>query len=142
MGARRLKTAGNYPPQIKTIRALNVGSRLRCIDNSGAKKVEIVAVMGYKGIRSQRPKATIGDMIVVTVKEGSPDLRKKLAKAIITTMRKEFMRPSGSRIMFEENTCILVDDEGKARGSEIKCVVAKEAVMRWPTIGKIAKVVV
>ena len=142
MAARRLKTPGNIAPHIRTIRGLNVGSRIRCADNSGAKKVEIIAVKGYKGIRRRRPKATVGDMVVVSVKEGTPDLRKKVAKAVITTMRKEFVRPSGIRVEFEENTCVLVDDEGKVRGSEVKSVVAKEAIIRWPSIGKIARMVV
>ncbi len=142
MGKRRIKSAGKKPPAMRTVRPLNCGSRMRCIDNSGAKIVEIVAVKGYRGIRGRSPNATIGDMVIITVKDGSPDLRKKMAKAIITSQSKEFQRPSGSRIKFEENTCVLVDDEGNPKGTEIKSPVAKEAIERWAGIGKIASIVV
>lgn len=115
---------------------------MRCIDNSGAKIVEIVAVKGYHGIRGRSPSATIGDMVVVTVKEGSPELRKKMVKAVITSQSKEFQRPSGLRVKFEENSCVVVDDEGNPKGTEIKSPVAKEAIERWAGLGKIASIVV
>lgn len=142
MGKRRIKSAGKKPPVIRTVRALNCGSRMRCIDNSGAKIVEIVAVKGYRGIRGRSPNATIGDLVVVTVKAGSPELRKKMVKAVITSQSKEFQRPSGLRVKFEENSCVVVDDEGNPKGTEIKSPVAKEAIERWAGLGKIASIVV
>ena len=142
MGKRRIKTIGKKSPSIRTVRALNCGSRMRCIDNSGAKIAEIVAVKGYRGTRGRSPSATIGDMVVVTVKEGSPEYRKKMAKAIITSQKKEYRRPNGLKIKFEENTCVIVDDEGNPKGSEIKSAVAKEAIERWSALGKIASIVV
>lgn len=142
MGKRRIKSAGKKPPVIRTVRALNCGSRMRCIDNSGAKIVEIVAVKGYRGIRGRSPNATIGDLVLVAVKDGSPELRKKMVKAVITSQSKEFQRPSGLRVKFEENSCVVVDDEGNPKGTEIKSPVAKEAIERWAGLGKIASIVV
>lgn len=143
MGKRRIKLIGKAPPAMRTTRSINAGTRMRCIDNSGAKMVEIIAVLGgWKGIRRRRPAATIGDMVLVTVKDGAPDVRKKMAKAIITSITKEFKRPSGEVIKFAENTCILVDDEGNPRGSESKGAIAKEAIERWGGLGKIATIVV
>lgn len=142
MGARRIKISGKRPALFRNIRSVNTGTRMKCIDNSGAKIVEIAAVMGYKGIRGRAPCAAIGDMVLVAVKSGSPDLRKKLAKAIITSLAKEYRRANGLRIKFENNSCVIVDDEGNPKGSEIKSVIAKEAVERWPKLGKIARVVV
>jgi large subunit ribosomal protein L14 len=142
MGQRRVKISGKRPLTIRTVRGLNTGSRIKCIDNSGAKICEIAAIKGYHGTRGRQPRATIGDMVFVAVKSGTPEYRKKLAKAVITSMRKEFRRADGTRIKFEENTCVLVDDEGGPKGSEVKAVIAKEAIERWNKIGKVAKVVV
>lgn len=117
-------------------------TKLRCIDNSGAKVCQIIAVIGWKGSKRRVASAAIGDQVLVSVKVGSPDVRKKMFKAIITSTRKEFKRADGLRVKFEENTCVLVDDDGGPKGSEIKAAVAKEAVERWMAIGKIAGVVV
>jgi large subunit ribosomal protein L14 len=142
MGQRRVKISGKRPLTIKTTRGLNAGSRMKCIDNSGAKICEIAAVKGYKGVRGRSPRATIGDMVFVAVKSGTPEYRKKLAKAVITSMRKEFRRPDGTRIKFEENTCVIVDDEGGPKGSEIKAAIAKDSIERWNKLGNIARIVV
>ncbi len=142
MGQRRVKVSGKRPLTIKTTRGLNTGSRIKCIDNSGAKICEIAAIKGYHGVRGRAPRATIGDMVFVAVKSGTPEYRKKLAKAVITSMRKEFRRADGTRIKFEENTCVIVDDEGGPKGSEVKAAIAKEAIERWNKIGKVARIVV
>jgi len=125
------------------VRALNTGSYLRVADNSKAKVVQIIQVIGYKGVKRRLARAGVGDMVVVTVKEGDISLVGKVMRAIIIRQRKEYKRPDGIRIKFEDNACVLVKDEkGTLAGTMIRGPVAREAVERWPEIGKIASIIV
>ena len=65
------------PVKASVSRGLNVGSRLVCADNTGAKIVEIISVFGYKGVKRRQPAAGVANMIKVTVKEGDMVLFKK-----------------------------------------------------------------
>jgi len=119
-------------------KALTLGSRLTCHDNSGAKIVEIIGVEGYKGVRNRNPTAGIGSLIIAAVKKGKPEMVKKKVKAVIIRQKKEFRRPNGLRISFEDNACVLVNDDGLPVGTEIKGVVAKEVAERYPKVTAIA----
>ncbi|MBU0662115.1 MAG: 50S ribosomal protein L14 [Candidatus Diapherotrites archaeon] len=124
------------------VRGLTQKSRLFCTDNSGAKEVEIISVLHHKGRKKMGPKAGIADMIVVVVKKGKPELRKKVEKAVIVRVKKEYRRANGMRIGFEDNAAVLVDEKGLPKGSEVKGVVAKEVGERWAKIAGIAAAVV
>lgn len=126
----------------RVTRALPVGSFINCADNTGAKLLQIISVFGYKGKRRRRAAAGVGDMVKVTVKEGDVKLRKQLFNAVIIRQKAEYRRPNGLRIKFEDNAAVLVDERGEPKGSQIKGPVAKEAVERFPAIGKIATMVV
>ncbi|RLI98918.1 MAG: 50S ribosomal protein L14 [Candidatus Aenigmatarchaeota archaeon] len=126
----------------KVTKALPVGSFINCADNTGAKLLQIISVFGYKGKRRRRAAAGVGDMVKVTVKEGDVKLRKQLFNAVIIRQKAEYRRPNGLRIKFEDNAAVLVDERGEPKGSQIKGPVAKEAVERFPGIGKIASIVV
>jgi large subunit ribosomal protein L14 len=121
---------------------LQVGSKLKCVDNSGATEVEIIAVKGYKGVRRRYPKSGVAGLVVAAVKKGDPKIRHEIVKAVIIRQRKEYRRRSGMRIKFEDNACVLVNDKNDPRGTRIKGPVAKEAVERFSTIGKISSIVV
>lgn len=123
-------------------KALNVGSYLNCADNTGAKLVQIIAVMGYKGIRKRQPKAGVADMIKITVKEGDVKIRKQMANAVIIRQRAEYRRLDGLRVSFEDNAAVLTDEKGNPKGTEIKGPVAKEAIERFSPIGKVSSIVV
>ncbi|MCD6414824.1 MAG: 50S ribosomal protein L14 [Candidatus Diapherotrites archaeon] len=123
-------------------KCLQVGSKLKCDDNTGAKVLEIIAVLTYKGRKRRVPKAGVGDVAICSVKKGKPDIIKKVVRAVIVRQRKEFRRPNGVRIKFEDNAAVIVDDKGMPKGSEIKGVVAKEVAERFPKIATIAKNVV
>lgn len=125
-----------------TSRGLGQKSRCVCADNSGAKEVEIISVMGYKGRKRMNPKAGIASMVNVVVKKGKPEIRKKIEKAVIVRVRKEYRRNDGSRINFEDNAVVLVDEKGVPKGSEIKGVIAKEVGERWPKVAGIASLVI
>lgn len=123
-------------------RALQIGSRLTCVDNTGAKELQIVSVIGYGGVRRRRPITGIGDVVVVSVKKGTPELRGQLVRAIIIRQKKEYRRPDGMRVKFEDNAAVLLTPEGAPRGSEVRGPVAREAAERWPRVAGIATIVV
>lgn len=124
-------------------KGLQHGSKIETCDNSGAKLVKLISVKGAKTVKNRMPNAGIGDLINVSVVKGKPDIRKQVMSAIIVRQKKEFRRPDGMRVQFEDNAvALLKDDKGTPKGTIFKGAVAKEAVSRWPGIAKIAKVVV
>jgi len=123
-------------------RVLPIGARLQCIDNTGAREVEIVSVKGYKGVRRRLAIAGVGDMIIVTVKKGTVDMRKEVMTAVVVRQKKEYRRADGLRVKFEDNAAVIISPEGTLKGSEIRGPVAKEAAERWPSIGSAASTIV
>ncbi len=126
----------------KITKPIQIRSIIRCDDNSGAKELEIIGVIGYKSKRRKLSKAGIGDKVVCSVKKGKPEIRKKIVKAIVIRQKKEFRRCDGTRVKFEDNAAVLVDDTNLPKGTEIKGVVAKEVAERYAKIATIAKNVV
>lgn len=124
------------------VRAINKNSIIECADNTGAKKLRVVNVKTYKGKKRRQPKAGIGDVVVCSVKKGKPEIRGETPLAVIVRQKKEWRRPDGRRIRFEDNAAVLVDKNYEPRGNDLKGAVAKESVMRFSSLGKIAKVVV
>jgi len=123
-------------------KAIPTGTFLTCADNTGAKIVQVISIFGYHGVRRRMPAGGVGDMIKITVKEGDVKLRKTLSNAVIIRQRAEYRRRDGLRVSFEDNACVLVDDTGSPKGTEIKGPVAKEAVERFSALGKISSIVV
>ena len=123
-------------------RALETGSRLSCADNTGAREVQIVSVFGYHGVRRRQPKVGLGDIATVSVKKGTPDMRKKLVRAVVIRQRKEYRRPSGLRVSFEDNAVVIVDEKNEPKGTEIKGPVAREVAERFPKLGTMATIIV
>lgn len=126
----------------KITRALPIGARLKCIDNTGAREVEIVSVKGYKGVRRRLAAAGVGDMIMVSVKKGTLEMRKEILNAVVVRQKKEYRRPDGLRVKFEDNAAVIVSPEGTLKGSEIRGPVAKEAADRWPSVGSAASIII
>jgi len=94
-------------------------------DNTGAKKVLCIKVLGG----STRRYATVGDVIVVSVKEASPGgVVKKgdVVKAVVVRTKKEIRRPDGSHIAFSENAAVIIDDNNNPKGTRIFGPVARE----------------
>ncbi len=140
--ARALIAKGMIGQRTKTSRGLPVGSVVRCTDNTGARALRIIQVIGYKGRLRRSPSATIGDMVTVSVRKGSPDMRKKLFRAVIVRQRKPYRRPDGDWVEFEDNAAVIMTTEGEMRGSEIRGPVAREAAERWPRIASAASIIV
>jgi large subunit ribosomal protein L14 len=100
-------------------------SRLNVADNSGAKEVLCIRVLGGTGKRYAR----IGDRIVVTVKSALPssDMKKgTVSKAVVVRTKKETRRADGSYIRFDDNACVLINNTGDMRGTRIFGPVARE----------------
>ena len=100
-------------------------SRLTVADNSGAREVLCIRVLGG----TKRRYATVGDVIVVTVKNAIPTSEVKkgtVSKALIVRTKKEIRRPDGSYIRFDDNACVLLNNAGEMRGSRIFGPVARE----------------
>lgn len=130
------------PVRASITKALNVGSYVNCADNTGAKVLQIISVMGYKGVRRRQPRAGVANMIKVTVKQGDVKMRHQMSNAVIIRQRAEYRRRDGLRVSFEDNAAVLTDEKGEPKGTEIKGPVAKEAVERFSTLGKISSIVV
>ena len=100
-------------------------SRLTVADNSGAKEVLCIHVLGGTG----RRYASLGDVIVVTVKSTIPssDVKKgTVSKAVVVRTKKEVRRPDGSYIRFDDNACVLLNNAGEIRCTRIFGPVARE----------------
>jgi large subunit ribosomal protein L14 len=100
-------------------------SRLKVADNSGAQEVLCIKVLGG----SKRRYASIGDTIVVTVKDAIPagNIKKgTVAKAVVVRTKKEIRRKDGSYIRFDDNACVLLNPTGEMRGTRIFGPVSRE----------------
>jgi large subunit ribosomal protein L14 len=125
----------------KLSRGLQPPSMLKCADNTGARTLRLVQVMGYKGRLRRYPSATVGDKITVSVRHGTPDMRKKIFQAVIVRQRKPFRRVDGIWVQFEDNAAVIITPEGEMKGSEIRGPVAKEAAERWPRIASASSII-
>jgi len=100
-------------------------SRLKVADNSGAREVLCIRVLGG----SKRRYASVGDVIVATVKDAIPNSNVKkgeVVKAVVVRTAKENRRPDGTYIRFDDNACVLIDANSQPRGTRIFGPVARE----------------
>ena len=98
---------------------------LEVADNSGAKRVQCIKVLGGSRLRY----AVLGDVIVVSIKEALPGMKVKkgeVAQAVVVRMRTQTQRPDGSYIRFDENSAVLVNKEREPIGTRIFGPVARE----------------
>jgi large subunit ribosomal protein L14 len=103
-------------------------------DNSGAKKVQCIKVLGG----FHRRYARLGDIVVVSVKEALPESNVKkgsVAKAVVVRTRKEHRRPDGTYIRFDQNAVVLINPQGEPVGTRIFGPVARD--LRWKEFTKI-----
>ena len=100
-------------------------SRLKVADNSGAREVLCIRVLGGSG----RRYASLGDVFIGTVKQAIPQAGVKkgdVVRCVVVRTRKERRRPDGSYIRFDENACVIVREDGTPRGTRIFGPVARE----------------
>tara|TARA_B100000085_G_C18415207_1_gene460318 strand:- start:176 stop:544 length:369 start_codon:yes stop_codon:yes gene_type:complete len=100
-------------------------SRLKVADNSGAKEILCIRVLGGTKTRY----ASLGDQIVGTVKHALPSgtiKKSQVVKAVIVRTKKEVRRPDGSYIRFGDNACVIIDENGQMKGTRVFGPVARE----------------
>jgi len=100
-------------------------SRLLVADNSGAKEVLVIRVLGG----TKRRYASIGDQVVITVKDATPSgtvKKGQVSRAVVVRTKKEVRRNDGSYIRFDNNAVVLLNDTGEMRGTRIFGPVARE----------------
>ncbi len=113
---------------------IQLRSMLEVADNSGAKRVQCVKVLGG----SHRKYAGLGDVVVVSVKEALPDSNIKkgsVTKAVVVRTKREARRADGSYIRFDQNAVVLINPQGEPVGTRIFGPVARE--LRWKEYMKI-----
>jgi len=104
---------------------IQVQSYLDVADNSGAKKIQCIRLLGG----SFRRYASVGDIIVAAVKEAIPNApvkKKQIVKAVIVRTRKEIRRKDGTYIKFDNNSAVIIDEENNPKGTRIFGPVARE----------------
>ena len=104
---------------------IQVQTELYVADNTGAKKIECIKVLGG----SKRRYASIGDVIVVAVKEAIPKGKVKkgaVHKAVVVRTKKEIFRKDGSKVQFDSNSVVLTDEKGEPIGTRIFGPVTRE----------------
>uniref|UniRef100_A0A7V4E3D5 Large ribosomal subunit protein uL14 n=1 Tax=candidate division WOR-3 bacterium TaxID=2052148 RepID=A0A7V4E3D5_UNCW3 len=100
-------------------------TRLVVADNTGAKEAMVIKVLGG----SKRKYGYVGDIVVVTIKDAVPQAPIKKGdkvRAVIVRTKKEYRRPDGSYIRFDDNACVLIDEKGEPRGTRVFGPVARE----------------
>ena len=104
---------------------IQASTRLRVADNTGARTIECIRIMG----RSRKTVAGIGDVIIASVKTAIPNAPVKkgdVVRAVIVRTSKEIGRPDGSYIRFDENAAVLINDQLQPRGTRIFGPVGRE----------------
>ncbi len=100
-------------------------SRLRVADNTGAKSVMCIKVLGG----SKRRYAQVGDVIVCSIKDAAPKgvvKKKSVQKAVVVRQTKAIRRPDGSAIRFDENAVVIINEEGQPKGTRVFGPIARE----------------
>ncbi|MHC1590650.1 MAG: 50S ribosomal protein L14 [Candidatus Helarchaeales archaeon] len=141
MGKRRVRKAMTLLLP-KLSRGIPTSAKLKSSDNSGARILNVIAVIGMKTRLNRYPAAHVGDMIVASVIKGTPEMRRQIVRAIVIRQKKPFRRPDGSWVQFNDNAAVVTSPAGDPKGSEIRGVIAKEAAERWPRLASVASSIV
>ncbi len=100
-------------------------SRLACVDNTGAKEVLCIKVLGG----SKRRYASVGDVIVVSIKDALPNgniKKKSVQKAVVVRTAAEIGRPDGTYVRSDDNACVIINDDGEPKGTRVFGPVFRE----------------
>ncbi len=104
---------------------IQIHSYLNVADNTGARKIRCIRVLGG----SKKRYARVGDIIVASVRESIPDgvtKQGEVVKAVIVRTHKEIRRPDGSYLRFDSNAAVIINDQGEPKGTRVFGPVARE----------------
>ena len=121
---------------------LEKGSLINCADNTGARQLKVISIMGYSGTVNRHPKAGLGDKITVSVTKGTPEMRRQVLEAVVVRQRKPIRRPDGTRVKFEDNAAVIIDENEEPRGTELKGPIAREVAERFGSVASTATMIV
>ena len=121
---------------------LKKGSLITCADNTGARELKVISTAGYSGRLNRQPKAGLGDKVTVSVTKGTPEMRRQVLEAVVIRQRKPIRRPDGTRVQFEDNAAVIIDENEDPRGTEIKGPIAREVAERFGAIASTATMIV
>ena len=121
---------------------LKKGSLITCADNTGARELKVISIAGYSGKLNRQPKAGLGDKVTVSVTKGTPEMRRQVLEAVIIRQRKPIRRPDGTRLKFEDNAAVVIDENEDPRGTELKGPIAREVAERFGSIASTATMIV
>ena len=128
--------------KLKMALGLPVSALINCADNSGAKNLYIFAAKKIQAALNRLPAASVGDMVLCTVKKGKPDLKKKVLYGVIVRQRKPWRRRDGYFIYFQDNAGVIISNKGDMKGSSILGPIAKECADLWPKLDAASESVV
>ena len=123
------QSKGNVENKLYITRSIPVGAVVTCADNSGARKIQCIKVLGG----SKRRFASIGDIIIVSIKDAIPRAKVKkgeIFKAVIVRTKKSIHRNDGSKVKFDNNAAVLTDEKGEPLGTRIFGPVTRELRLR------------
>merc|ERR1711862_838953 len=126
MGGISKGRAGMSGTKMRISLAIPTGAKLACADHSGAKILNVIAAYRISGVLNRLPTASIGDCILVSVRRGKPELRKKVVPSVIIRQRKPWRRADGIFVHCEDNAAILINPKGEVKGSAITGPITKE----------------
>ncbi|MCX6665235.1 MAG: 50S ribosomal protein L14 [Euryarchaeota archaeon] len=126
----------------RVMRGLPIGARLTCVDNTGAKIVQIIMTPNIRGRHRRLQSAGVGDLVIISVKKGANEMRRQMLKAVVIRQRRPFRRPDGTMVQFEDNAAVIITETGETKGTMIKGPVALEAAERYPKIAALAPIIV
>jgi large subunit ribosomal protein L14 len=121
---------------------LEKGSLINCADNTGARQLKVISITGYSGTVNRHPKAGLGDKITVSVTKGTPEMRRQVLEAVVVRQRKPIRRPDGTRVKFEDNAAVIIDENEEPRGTELKGPIAREVAERFGSVASTATMIV
>ena len=121
---------------------LSKGSTVLCADNSGARELRIISVAGYGGTKNRHPRVGVGGKVTASVIRGTPEMRRQIVEAVVIRQRQPIRRPDGTRVKFEDNAAVIVDEAEDPRGTEIKGPIAREVAERFGSIASTATMIV
>ena len=90
-------------------------AKMDCVDNTGAKVVQLITVLKKGGVARRYPSAGVGDMIRVTVRRGTPETRRQIFNAVIVRQKRPFRRVDGTWVQFEDNACVITNERGDVK---------------------------
>lgn len=117
-------------------------TKVKVADNSGAREGVVIGVYGYRGHLRRVPFANIADLVLISIRKGSPEVRKQKFKAVIVRQKMPLRRRDGTWISFEDNAVVVVNPDGTPKGTEIRGPVARESIERWPKLAGLATVII